>query len=59
MKVRELIEQLQKLPQGDNIVITTMDDNVFIEKFEVHSPYTDGQAQEIVLPIYIEKYAME
>ena len=59
MKVKELIEQLQKLPQEDNIVITTMGDNVFIEKVEVHSPYTDGQAQEIILPIYIEEYSME
>lgn len=59
MKVKELIEQLQELPQEDNIVITTMGDNVFIEKFEVHSPYTDGQAQEIILPIYIEEYSME
>lgn len=59
MKVKELIEQLKKLPQEDSIVITTMDDNVFIENFEVHSPYTDGQAQEIILPIYIDNYTME
>lgn len=59
MKVKELIEQLKKLPQEDSIVITTMDDNVFIENFEVHSPYTDEQAQEIILPIYIDNYTME
>ena len=59
MKVKELIEQLQKITKGDDIVITPMDDNVFIENFEVHSPYVDGQAQEIILPIYIEKYTME
>ena len=59
MKVKELIKQLKELPQEDDIVITAMDDNSFIADFEVHSPYTDGQAQEIILPIYIGEYTQE
>ena len=53
MKVRELIKQLQELPQDDEIVITAMDDRFYCNNFEVHSPYDDGQAQEIILPYYI------
>lgn len=53
MKVKELIEQLQELPQDDEIVITAMDDHFLCNDFEVHSPYDDGQAQEIILPYYI------
>ena len=54
MKVKELIEQLQELPQEDNIVVTAMDDHFYVSEFEVHSPYTDGQAQEIILNVYTE-----
>ena len=53
MKVKELIEQLQQLPQDDEIVITAMDDRFFCDDFEIHSAYDDGQAQEIILPYYI------
>ena len=53
MEVEELIEQLQQLPQDDEIVITAMDDRFYCNDFEVHSPYDDGQAQEIILPYYI------
>lgn len=53
MKVKELIKQLQELPEDDEIVITAMDDRFYCDDFEVHSPYDDGQAQEIILPYYI------
>ena len=53
IKVKELIKQLQELPQDDDIVITAMDDRFFCDDFEIHSPYDDGQAQEIILPYYI------
>lgn len=53
MKVKELIKQLQELPQDDDIVITAMDDKFYCDDFEIHSPYNDGQAQEIILPYYI------
>lgn len=54
MKVKELIAQLQELPQDSDIVITAMDDHFFEKDFEVHSPYTDGQAQEIIINKYFE-----
>lgn len=56
MKVKELIEQLQELPQDDEIVITAMDDHFYVTDFEVHSPYDDGQAQEIILNVYINDF---
>jgi len=56
MKVRDLIYQLKKLPQDDEIVITAMDDHFYCDNFEVHSAYDDGQAQEIILPVYINDY---
>lgn len=56
MKVKELIKKLQELPQDDDIVITAMDDNFIVENFEVHSPYEDGQAQEIILDVYVDSY---
>lgn len=56
MKVKELIEQLQELPQDDEIVITAMDDHFYVADFEVHSPYDDGQAQEIILNVYVNSY---
>ena len=57
MKVKELIKQLQELPQDDDIVITAMDDNFTVENFEVHSPYDDGQAQEIILNVFVDSYS--
>ena len=59
MKVKELIKQLQKLPQDDEIVITAMDDHFYVSDFEVHSPYDDGQAQEIILPVYVNDFERE
>ena len=56
MKVKELIKQLLELPQDDEIVITAMDDRFYCNDFEVHSPYDDGQAQEIILPYYINDF---
>lgn len=59
MKVKELIKQLKKLPQNDEIVITAMDDHFYCSRFEVHSPFDDGQAQEIILGAYIDDYELE
>ena len=59
MKVKELIRQLQELPQEDDIVITAMDDYFFETEFEVHSPYDDGQAQEIIINAYFTRYCHE
>lgn len=56
MKVKELIKQLQELPQDDEIVITAMDDKFFCDDFEIHSAYDDGQAQEIILNVYVNGY---
>lgn len=58
MKVRDLIEQLQELPQDADIVITAMDDYFYVENFEVHSPYDNEQAQEIILDVYVDSYKM-
>ena len=58
MKVKELIEQLQKLPENNEICITCMSDNFCISDFEVHSPYEE-QTQEIILNCYIDNYRTE
>ena len=59
MLVKELIKQLQELPQDSRIVITAMDDYFFEDDFEVHSPYTDGQAQEIIIGSYFKRSCHE
>lgn len=59
MTVAELIEELKELPQEDEIVITSMDDYFYLTEFSVHSPYEDGQAQEIILGAYIDSYSLE
>ena len=59
MKVKELIKELQKLPQDDTIAIVSKFYDFFCEDFEVHSPYSDGQAQEIILPYYINDFEKE
>lgn len=59
MKVKELVAQLLELPQEDEIVLTSMDDFFFESEFEVHSAYEDGQAQEIIIPCYFERYLVE
>lgn len=56
MKVKDLIQELKQLPQDDEIVITAMDDRFYCRDFEVHSPYDDGQAQEIILNVYVNDY---
>lgn len=56
MKVQELIEQLKKLPQNDDIIITAMDDHFICRNFEVHSPYYNGQTQEIIMSVYVNDY---
>ena len=56
MKVYELINALQKLPPDDDIVITALDDYFYEPNFEVHSPYNDGQAQEIILNRHFDIY---
>lgn len=56
MKVKDLVYQLQKLPQDDEIVITAMDDKFYCDDFEIHSAYDDGQAQEIILNVYVNDY---
>ena len=53
MKVKELIKALQKLPQNDEIVITSMDNDFFCEDFEIHSPYTDGQHKKLFYHIIL------
>lgn len=55
MKARELKEWVSQLKDDEDIYITAMD-NKFFQDFECHSIYTDGQAQELVLPVYVEKY---
>ena len=59
MKVKELIKQLKELPQDSEIVITAMDDYFFESDFEVHSPYDDGQAQELIIGTYFKRNCHE
>lgn len=58
MKARELKEWVNQLQDNEDIYITAMD-NKFFQDFECHSIYTDGQAQELVLPVYVEKYQQD
>ena len=55
MKVKELREWLNQFKDNEDVVFTSMDDNFYCDNVELHSPYDDGQAQEIILPYYIEK----
>ena len=55
MKVKELIKQLQKLPQDDEIVITSMDDYFFETDFEVRSSHDDEL--EIVVNRYFDRHS--
>lgn len=54
MKVRLIKEWLNQFNDDEEIVITSMDDNFYCNDFELHSPYNDGQAQEIILPLFLE-----
>lgn len=56
MKVKELKEWLSQFNDDEEVVLTAMDDYFFCEDFECHSPYDDGQAQEIIIPYYFERY---
>ena len=63
MKIKELIKQLQELPQDKEILITSMDDGFCCDDFELHS-YIEGvdaedEAIEIILPYYFEQYTKE
>lgn len=63
MKIKELIAELQKLPQEKEILITSMDDNFCCSDFEVHSyiPEIDDEEEaiEIILGAYIDEYTLE
>ena len=63
MKVKELIKELQELPQDKEILITSMDDDFCCDNFEVHS-YIEGvdeedEAIEIIMGVYIDGYTEE
>ena len=47
MKIKELIEQLNKLPLDDEIVITSLDDYFYCDTFEVAS-LKENECQEII-----------
>ena len=59
MKVKELKAWLDQFQDEEEIVITAMDDYFSCQDFSLHSPYDDGQAQEIILPYYFERYLKE
>lgn len=63
MKVKELINQLKKIPQNKDVVITSMDDYFSCNDFIVHSydnkTDTYKEAIEIILPYYFENYTKE
>ena len=59
MKVRDLIKQLQKLPQDKDIVITSMDDKFYCDDFELHSFEDSDIETEIILPYYFDSYTKE
>lgn len=52
MKVKELINQLKKLPLDDEIVITSLDDYFYCNTFEVASP-KENECQEIIMNKFI------
>lgn len=54
MQVKTLITALQTLPPDSEIVTTSMDDYFSCDDFEVHSPYDDGQTQEIVMNAHVK-----
>ena len=53
MKVKELIEKLEKLPQEDIICVTSMNDYFFEEDFDVRSSH-DDECQEIIINRYFK-----
>lgn len=54
MKVKELIKQLQKLPQDSDIIITSLDDYFYCDTFEVRSNHESEIAQEIIMNVFID-----
>ena len=58
MKAKELKAWVSQLRDDEDIYITSMD-NTFVEDFECHSIYDDGQAQELILGVYIKDYERE
>ena len=58
MKAKELKAWVNQLADDEDIYITAMDDN-FFEDFECHSIYNDGQAQELILGVYINDYTRD
>lgn len=60
MKIRELIKQLQELPQDKEILITSMDDSFCCQDFELHSYIPDcdeeDEAIELIMNVYINEY---
>ena len=59
MKVSDIKNWLSQFDDNEEIIITAMDDHFSCSDFELHSPYEDGQAQEIILPYYIGKVFKE
>lgn len=63
MKVKELIDELSKLPPEKEILITSMDDSFCCDDFELHSyipEYDDAdEAIEIILPYYFSDWDYE
>lgn len=53
MKVKELIEQLNKLPLDDDIAITSLDDYSYCDTFEVAS-LKENECQEIIMNKFID-----
>lgn len=58
MKAKELKAWVNQLADDEDIYITAMDDD-FFQDFECHSIYTDGQAQELILGVYINSYTKD
>lgn len=54
MKVKELIKQLQKLPQDNDIIITALDDYFTCSDFEVRSNHESEIAQEIIMNVFLD-----
>ena len=60
MKVKELKQWLENFQEDEEIIITSTDDHFSCSNFELHSPYdSHEQAQEIILPIYLNNYTWE
>ena len=47
MKVKELKKWLNQFNDNEEVIFTSMDDNFYCDNVGLHSPYDDGQAQEV------------